>query len=300
MFFQILMNGLLIGAIYTLIALGFTLFFGILDVVQFAQAEIFMIGAFAGLTVINMFIGSINPFFLIILVILGASIITSLISFLFGRITVRPLRNAPSIMTLVATLTAGVALRYLVMVLYPQGSQTRKFPRIIPNWTLQFGEKTFSITPIIIIISTIILVVVVKLFLDKTKIGMAMRAVAQDVETASIMGVNVNMVTDVTFIIAGTVAAIGGILYGIHYGIIQYDIGEFYGPICFAAAVIGGLGNIYGSMIGGFLLGFLVTFSAAYIPGGTAFKFPIAFIILLIFLVVKPSGILGSKSGVKV
>ena len=299
---QFTLNALMLGSMYSLMAVGFTLFFGVLDVVQFAHSEIFMVGIFSALASINIleYLGINNIFFLLIGAIVCSCICTTFINIIFGRVTIKPLKFSPSILTLVATLAGGVVLRYMVMLFFPHGTEAHFFPTLLPKGRINFGRIDIDISVLLIFSLSILLIVFLKKFLDKTKIGMQMRAVAQDKETASLMGVNVDAITDITFFIAGILGAIGGVLYGSYYNFVQYNIGEFYGPIGFAAAVIGGLGNIYGSILGGYLFAIIVTFTAAYLPGGVAFKFPIGFAALIIFLTIKPSGILGTDRGIKI
>lgn len=294
---QYLVNAVMLGVIYSLVAVGFSLYFGILDVIQFSHAEIVMVGVFSGMAVINLLpaAGITNSFLLLVAAFAGAIIFTSLVCILFGRVTVRPLRDAPPVTTLVATLAAGMVIRYIVMIFYPGAAGPQRFAALLPSSRFTSGMLVVGADAGIVLLLGILLIVGIKLFLDKTRNGMAMRAVAQDRETASLMGVDVNKVTDVTFLIGGILAACAGVLYGLYYNVVIYNIGDFYGPVGWASAIIGGLGNLYGAVAGGFLLGFLITFAAAYIPGGAAFKFPIGFIILLVFLVTRPSGILKRR-----
>jgi branched-chain amino acid transport system permease protein len=295
-----ILHGIMLGVMYSLVAVGFTLFFGVLNLIQFSHGEIFMVGAFLGLVIINglsMVLGIQNPVLLLLAAFTVSSILTGLISILFGRITIRPIMNAPPIIALLTTLAAGISIRYAVMAFYPSGSEPQRFPALLPDWQTEVGGVLLRFDSLFILVAGILLIICTYLFINKTKMGIAMRAVAQDRETAAMMGVNINRVIDITFVVAGVLAACAGIFNGLYYREIIFDMGALYGVVGFSAAVIGGLGNIFGAIVGGFLFALLASFTSAFIPGGSAYRFVVAFTFLIVFLVIMPKGILGFRRG---
>ena len=293
-----IIHGLMLGVMYSLVAVGFTLFFGVLNLIQFSHGEIFMVGAFIGLVIINLFFEILsigNPVLLLVIAFVGSSICTAAISMAFGRVTIRPILKAPPIIALLTTLAAGIAIRYSVMAFYPAGSEPKRFPALLPNWQTEVGGVILRFDNLFIFVLGMFLIVATYVFINRTKMGIAMRAVARDRETAAMMGVNINKVIDTTFVVAGVLAACAGVFNGLYYREIIFDMGALYGVVGFAAAVIGGLGNIFGAIVGGFLFALLASFTSAFIPGGSAYKFVVSFAFLIIFLVVMPKGILGAR-----
>lgn len=288
----------MLGVMYSLVAVGFTLFFGVLNLIQFSHGEIFMVGAFIGLVIINLFVqvlGIADPVLLLVIAFAGSSICTAAISMAFGRVTIRPILKAPPIIALLTTLAAGIAIRYSVMAFYPAGSEPKRFPALLPNWQTEIGGVILRFDNLFIFVLGMFLIVATYVFINRTKMGIAMRAVARDRETAAMMGVNINKVIDTTFVVAGVLAACAGVFNGLYYREIIFDMGALYGVVGFAAAVIGGLGNIFGAIVGGFLFALLASFTSAFIPGGSAYKFVVSFAFLIVFLVVMPKGILGAR-----
>lgn len=288
----------MLGVMYSLVAVGFTLFFGVLNLIQFSHGEIFMVGAFLGLMIINfltMFVGIENPVLLLIIAFVGSGVLTALISMLFGRITIRPILHAPPIIALLTTLAAGISIRYIVMAFYPSGSEPKRFPALLPDWQTDIAGVILRFDSLLIFVLGVILIIGTYLFINGTKMGIAMRAVAQDRETAAMMGVNINKVIDTTFAVGGILAASAGIFNGLYYREIIFDMGALYGVVGFSAAVIGGLGSIFGAIVGGFLFALLASFTSAFIPGGSAYRFVVAFAFLIVFLVIMPKGILRAR-----
>lgn len=291
-------HGIMLGIMYSLVAVGFTLYFGVLNLIQFSHGEIFMVGAFLGLMIINfltLILGIQDPVLLLLVAFIGSSILTGLFSILFGRITIRPIIKAPPIIALLTTLAAGISIRYFVMAFYPAGSEPKRFPALLPDWQTDIGGVILRFDSLFIFVLGVILIIGTYLFINRTKMGIAMRAVAQDRETAAMMGVNINKVIDTTFALGGILAACAGIFNGLYYREIIFDMGALYGVVGFSAAVIGGLGNIFGAIVGGFLFALLASFTSAFIPGGSAYRFVVAFAFLIVFLVIMPKGILGTR-----
>jgi len=302
-FAQIIFNGLMLGIQYSLIAVGFSLFFGVLDVINFAHGDIFMLGAYASLVLINLFgvlsaSGGSYIFFLIMILLLSA-IIIGILGVSFERIVVKPVSKGPPLMSLVATLGLGIAIREAVRLFYPRGSETKRFPEILSkllgNKSLEFGGVILRYDNLLIIGIGIIVIFLLALFINRTKIGVTIRAVAQDGEAAEMMGVNKNLIVDVTFFLGSALAAIAGLMNGIYYNSIVFGMGGMTGVIGFSAAVMGGLGNVYGAIVGGFLFAMTESLSAAFIPKGSEFMDVVAFGVVILFLVFRPHGILGEK-----
>jgi branched-chain amino acid transport system permease protein len=297
---QQLINALLLGCTYTLIAIGFNLFFGALNVVHFSHGDVCILGAFMTLILYGLakLLGLVTflPGYLFIpLLILLAMILTGLIGTFFEKVVIRPFRYAPLLMVLVATVALGMVVRETVRLSFPHGSNPQIFPRILPSTSYQWGGVLIRIDNLIIFGTTIFLISMMFLFIKKTRIGGAIRAVSQDTEAAAMMGINIDRTVAITFLIGSALGAIAGILIGAYNNIIRFDMGLMGGVKGFSAAVVGGLGNVYGAIIGGLILGFVETFAAAFIPGGTPYTDVFAFLVVIFFLIFKPSGILGEK-----
>jgi branched-chain amino acid transport system permease protein len=301
--FQIFFNGIMLGIQYSLIAVGFTLYFGVLDIINFSHGDVFAFGAFVGLTVAGLFtsIGLVeNMLFLsIILIFLLSMLVTGGAGVLFERVAVKRVAGGPIFMSLVATLGLGIALREGIRLFYPAGAETKLFPALFQDYfgdsSLNLGGVVLRYDNLLILGIGIAVIVLVALYINNTKMGLAIRAVSQDGEAAEMMGVNRDLVIDLTFFIGSALAAVAGILNGLYYNSIIFDMGAMAGVIGFSAAVIGGLGNVYGAIIGGFLFAFAESFSAAFIPRGSEFMHVIAFFIVILFLIFNPTGILGER-----
>jgi len=304
-FLQIIFNGIMLGIQYSLIAVGFSLFFGVLDVINFAHGDIFMLGAFISLILINVTgmltaSGAIYIFLLILVIILSMIIVGGLGVF-FERIVVKPVSKGPTLMSLVATLGLGIAIREAVRLFYPRGSETKRFPELLVKLfpgkeAIEFKGIILRYDNLLILAVGVIVVILLAIYINKTKMGLTIRAVAQDAEAASMMGVNKNLIIDVTFFIGSALAALAGFMNGLYYNSIIFDMGAMAGIVGFSAAVIGGLGNIYGAIVGGFLFAMVESLSAALIPKGSEYMTVIAFAVVILFLIFRPSGILGERA----
>ena len=298
--FQQLINALLLGCTYTLIAIGFNLFFGALNVVHFSHGDVCILGAFMtlilyGLAKLLGLVTFLPGYVFVPLLILMAMVLTGLIGTFFERVVIRPFRYAPLLMVLVATVALGMVVRETVRLSFPHGSNPQIFPRILPQTSFQWEGVLIRLDSLIIFGTTIFLISMMFLFIKRTRIGAAIRAVSQDTEAAAMMGINIDRTVAVTFLIGSVLGAIAGILIGAYNNIIRFDMGLMGGVKGFSAAVVGGLGNVYGAIIGGLILGFVETFAAAFIPGGTPYTDVFAFLVVIFFLIFKPSGILGEK-----
>jgi len=292
------LNGLMLGVMYSLIAVGFTLFFGVLDVIHFSHGDIFMLGAFAGLTLTALWaaLGLTAPALALALTFLGACVITGLIGVAAERLCVKPLARSSPLMTLLATLSLGLVIRESVLVFYPRGADPKPFPTPLPAGGFDLGGVFVRWDSLAILGIGFAAMIAVDRLITRTRMGAAIRAVAQDPEAAQMMGVDLDRTVDATFFIGSALAAVAGILSGLYYGEIQFIMGITGGVIGFSAAAIGGLGNVYGAIVGGLLFGVLQTTAAAFIPRGSEFRDVVAFAVVMLFLVFKPTGILGERS----
>ncbi|NWF56811.1 MAG: branched-chain amino acid ABC transporter permease [Syntrophaceae bacterium] len=298
--FQQSINALLIGCNYTLIAIGFNLFFGALNVVHFSHGDVCILGAFVVLILYGLakFFGLLNvipPYLFIPLLILATMAVTGMIGVFFERLVIKPFRQAPLLMVLVATVALGMVIREAVRLTFPHGSNPQIFPRILPTFSFSAGGVVLRADNLIILGITFFLIAVMFLFIQKTRMGAAIRAISQDGEAALMMGIRMDRTVAATFLIGSALGAVAGVLIGAYNNIIRYDMGLMGGVKGFSAAVVGGLGNVYGAIIGGLVLGFVETFAAAFIPGGTPYTDVFAFLVVIFFLVFRPSGILGEK-----
>jgi len=285
---QQLVGAALLGIIYALVAVGFTLYFGVLDVIQFSHGDIVTVGAFAALVVAGA-TRSVPITFLV------AMLMTGLVGIAFRRVAVRPTQASPPLITLLATLAAGMAIREAIRLFYPLGSQVHRFPALFPATPVQVGAVLFRVSGFWIAGIGLAAIVAAAGLVQRTALGRSIRAVAQDREAAQMMGVNLTQVFDATFFIASALAAAAGILYGAYYNTVTFEMGLIMGVIGFSAAVLGGLGNVYGAIVGGFVFALLETLSAALLPAGSENADVYAFVVVILFLVFRPTGILGER-----
>ncbi len=298
---QQLLNVIMLGSLYSLVAIGFTLFFGVLDLINFAHGDVFMLGSFVALFLFMTFafFSSLN-FFTVLLLFVITGFIVVISGLLIYKLTIKPLAESPPLMMLLVTVGVSIFIREGVMLFFPDGASPHAFPKIFPEVTYKFLGMNIPAGYIFIIAISIILVVAMSLFVNKTKLGMSIRATAQDREAALMMGVDIDKTIAVTFIIGSLLAGIGGILNGAYYSTIKYDMGFVAGIKGFSCSVVGGLGNVYGAIVGSFVIAFLETVGAAFLPLGAEYKDVFTFIIVIIFLVIRPSGLMGEKKFEKV
>ena len=299
-FVQQVINGLLLGCNYTLIAIGFSLFFGALNVVHFSHGDVCILGSFVilifyGLGTASGLLAALPAGLSVPLLIAAAAAVTGILGAVFEKLVIKPFRHAPLLMVLVATVALGLVIREAIRIFYPQGSNPQIFPQLLPEGSFNIAGVLVHYENLIILAATVGLIVSMFLFIERTRMGAAIRAISQDMEAAMMMGINIDATVAVTFLLGSGMGAVAGILNGAYISIIRFDMGLMGGIKGFSAAVVGGLGNIYGAILGGLVLGFVETFASAFIPGGTAYKDVFAFLVVIFFLVFKPSGILGEK-----
>ena len=242
---QYIFNGLMLGVIYAMVAVGFTLFFGVLDVIKFSHGDTLMVGAFAGLTAsIGMVkIGLTSPALQLLAVVLFAVGITGLLGAAIAKFLILPLRHAPPLNILLATLMLGTVMRESVRLFYPDGSNPKPFPALLPTSSLGIGGLSLRVDNMILLASGLLAIAAVHFLITRSKLGMAIRAVAQDGETARLMGINFEAVVLITFALGSGLAALAGVMNGLYYNEVNFNVGLLLGVIGFAAAILGGLGK---------------------------------------------------------
>jgi branched-chain amino acid transport system permease protein len=287
--FQQLLNALQLGSIYALIALGYTMVYGILTMINFAHGDLFMIGAFFCFLIAVYLKLSFVP--TLLLSILGVACLGVLIE----RLAYKPLRNAPRVSAIITALGVGLFLENFTLALspYPQ-----HIPALITNTTWNFGSLSISSLQIIVIVLSLLLMFVLDFIVQRTKAGMAMRAISWDKSIVPLMGVPVNKIISLTFAIGTGLGGAAGVMYGLAYPVIDPYMGIMVGWKAFISAVVGGIGNVRGAMIGGFILGTVEIMVAAFFP--STYRDFVAFSLLLILLIVRPYGILGKPHPQKV
>lgn len=296
MLLQQLINGLTLGAIYSLIALGYTLVYGILTMINFAHSEVLMVGSFIALSV-GAALATAGPA-AAALVFVAAMIGAGLLNAVVERFAYRPLRHISRLAPLISAIGVSIVLQNVVFLWV--STQSLRFPEIVPLVHFEIGGANVSSLQLAILAAALTLMGVLHFFIEHTKAGKAMRACSDDIETAGLMGIDADRVIALTFLVGGALGGAAGVLYGMNYGSIKYNLGFLPGAKAFTAAVLGGIGNIRGAVLGGFILGFLEVFAAGYIPNGAQWRDVIAFTVLIVVLLIRPSGLLGEKLAEKV
>ncbi|MBN2741793.1 MAG: branched-chain amino acid ABC transporter permease [Rhodobacteraceae bacterium] len=299
---QYLANGILLGTMYALVAVGFTLFFGVLDVIKFSHGDVLMLGTFIGFTAWLGLeaVGILKPWIQLLGVLLCSLAGTALIGAAIAKWLILPLKKAPQLNTLLITLMLGTAIREAVRLFYPNGSNPKAFPALLPNSSIEIGNFALRADSVILVVSGLALIGLLNLVINRTRLGLAIRAVAQDEETARTMGINYTLVVLATFAIGSGVAAFAGIMNGLYYNEINFGMGLILGLIGFSAAIIGGLGNLYGAILGGFLFAGLQVIGAALLPFASAYKDVFAFSVVIALMAWKPTGLIPERSSDRV
>ncbi|MCX6831205.1 MAG: branched-chain amino acid ABC transporter permease [candidate division Zixibacteria bacterium] len=293
MFFQQLVNGITLGSIYALFALGYTMVYGILLMINFAHSEIFMVGAYLGfwaLSLLPVWVQGWTPgYFTLVFAIamMGAGLLAVTIE----RVAYRPLRRASRLAPLISAIGVSIFLQNLIQVTV--SAQSQPYPDTFKISHYEFFGVQVNSLQIFIFALAISAMVLLQVFITKTRLGKAMRATAQNHTVSQLMGINVNFIITVTFLIGGALGGLAGVLNGMYYGSIKFNMGFFPGLKAFTAAVVGGIGNIKGAMVGGFLLGIIEALTVGYIS--SAYKDVILFAVLILVLIFRPSGIFGEE-----
>jgi branched-chain amino acid transport system permease protein len=301
-FLQQLINGLVLGSIYALVALGYTMVYGILELINFAHGEITMFGALICLAVIGALSASGTGMPVVLILALGlmsAIVVCMVLGFTIERIAYRPLRRAPRLAALITAIGVSIVLQNVAMLIW--GKQYISFPLLLPVMRFDIAGATLTSLQIIIVALSCLLMAGLLLLVQKTKLGRAMRATAQAPEIAGLMGINTNHIISLTFILGAALAAIAGVMVSAYYGLAHYYMGFLLGLKAFTAAVLGGIGNIAGAMLGGLLLGLIESIGAGYMGTltggflGSHYQDVLAFFVLIIVLTLRPSGLLGER-----
>ena len=302
---QQLINGLSLGALYALIAVGYTVVYGIIQLINFAHGEIFMIGAFGALTVWIVMPGESLAIWVLPIMLIVGMVAAVGVSLLTERFAYRPLRNAPRLAPLITAIGVSVFLQEFVRLFYgrvpgfPDARRAVPFPQIdyVTGSAIQLGPITIQRAALFTIIALVICWGFLYVFVNRTRTGWAMQATSQDPDTARLMGINVDRIIMVAFALGAALAAVAGLAWGLRYTNIDFKMGFIAGLKAFTAAVLGGIGNINGAVVGGLVLG-LVEGMATLIPGtfgGSAWKDVWAFVLLILVLVFRPQGLLGAR-----
>lgn len=291
-FLQQIINSISLGSIYALIALGYTMVYGIIKLINFAHCDIYMLGAYIGYFCMTTFKLGFLPSILI------AMAICTLLGVMIEKIAYKPLRNAARITALITAIGVSLLLEYGTMAFVK--AQVRTYPQMkgLMSQTFHFGDIVISMQQIIIVATTVILMVLLQFIVKKTRIGKAMRAVSLDKDAAELMGINVNSTISFTFALGSALAGAAGVLVGVYYNSINPLMGVVPGLKAFVAAVFGGIGIIPGAMLGGYVIGIIEVFVAGY--GYSMYRDAVVFAILILILIVKPAGLLGKNIREKV
>ena len=321
-FLQQVINGLTAGSVYAVVALGYTMVYGIIQLINFAHGEVVMIGAMVAFTVINALVPYGMPPLVIVLLGAGCAVpVCMLVGYAMERLAYRPLRHAPRLAPLITAIGVSIILQHLALLIWSRN--VLAFPQIIASQTYFIGGAAITSIQIAILTICFGMMAALAILVYRTPLGTAMRATAQNPQVAGLMGVDINRVIAATFIIGAALGAVAGVLYGTYYGLAQYTMGSILGLKAFSAAVLGGIGNIPGAMLGGVLLGVVEALGAGYIGDltnlcaydtlapriadcagggnfvvfGSNYQDVFAFIVLILVLVFRPSGLLGERVG---
>ncbi len=301
-FLQQIINGLTLGCVYAVVALGYTMVYGIIQLINFAHGEVVMIGAMVAFSVIMALAKSGLP--PVVVVLIGTAVAVPacmLVAYLMERIAYKPLRGAPRLAPLITAIGISIILQHLAMMIW--GRSPMAFPQIIKAHTYEIGGALITSVQIAIILTSFALMGGLLLLVYRTKLGVAMRATSQRQDIAGLMGIDVNRVISATFVIGAALAAVAGVMIGTYYGQTQYTMGELLGLKAFCAAVLGGIGNLAGAVLGGILMGLVEALGTGYIGDltnnwfGSNYRDVFAFLVLILVLVFRPSGLLGERVG---
>lgn len=303
-FVQQLINGLVLGSVYALVALGYTMVYGILELINFAHGEVTMFGAMIALAVISALTGAgvdLPGIVVALLGLLAAIPACMALGYTIERVAYRPLRHAPRLAPLITAIGVSIVLQNVAMLIW--GRQYISFPPILPQGHHNLLGARITDVQIAILLTSVVLMIALTLLVQRTRLGRAMRATAQSPQLAGLMGVNANTVISITFIIGSGLAAIAGVMVSAYYGLAHYYMGFLLGLKAFSAAVLGGIGNLAGAMLGGLLLGVIESMGAGYIGNvtggflGSNYQDVFAFFVLILVLIMRPSGLLGERVG---
>ncbi|THU05335.1 branched-chain amino acid ABC transporter permease [Lampropedia puyangensis] len=304
-FIQQIINGLTVGSVYALVALGYTMVYGIIGLINFAHGDVVMVGAMVATSVVLSLASggatASSAVWALTMALLTAIPVCMAIGWTAERFAYRPLRKAPRLAALITAIGVSIIIQNLAMMFW--GRNYLNFPHIIEPAVFHIGEARISALQITIIVGAALIMAALLLVVLKTRLGTAMRATAQNREVAGLMGVNINTVISAAFLIGSALAAVAGVMITTYYGVAQYTMGFMLGLKAFTAAVLGGIGNLAGAMLGGLLLGLIEALGAGYIGDltggvfGSHYQDVFSFIVLIVVLIFRPSGLLGERAG---
>ena len=299
-----IINGVVLGSLIALIALGYTMVYGIIQLINFAHGEIFMVGAYGGLAAFTLLPPALaQRWYLALPLLLIAGVVVSVVvGVATERLAYRPLRNAPRLAPLITALGVSVALQEAVRVFYPGATAPLPFPDAFVGGTLviPFGDGVpIKYSGMLLVVVSLALALALEVFIGRSRMGRAMRATAQDRDVARLMGIDPDRVIVWTFVLGAALAGVGGVLYGVYLNTINIDMGFQNGIFAFTAAVLGGIGNIRGAVVGGLAIGLIRSLAAQYFPGGSAYDYVWIFVVLIAVLVFRPQGFFGETERVR-
>ncbi len=299
-FLQQIINGLVLGSMYALVALGYTMVYGIINLINFAHGEVLMVGALSSWTVVVMLAETGMPGWLMMLIsLICAIIICAALNFTIEKLAYRPLRNAPRLAPLITAMGMSLLLQTLAMIIWKPNP--KPYPILLPSEPLHIGGAVISVTQCLILGLTVMILAGLTYLVNRTKLGRAMRATAENPRVAALMGVRPDMVISATFIIGAALAAVAGVMWAANYGTVQHAMGFLPGLKAFTAAVLGGIGNLAGAVVGGVLLGLVEALGAGYLGEltggvlGSHYADIFAFALLILVLTLRPQGLLGER-----
>jgi branched-chain amino acid transport system permease protein len=307
---HVLVDGIVLGFMYALIALGYTMVYGVLEFINFAHSEIFILGAFVGVEILLLLesaghLATLHPAFLLLLVMVSGMLVSGLAAMALERVAYRPLYGSPRLVALISAIGASFFLQDALRLFESLWRNTfyLNYPSLdVLDHTVPLGfNVVVPVKSLLVILTALLTLAALHLFVNRTRVGTAIRAVAQDPDTASLMGIPVNRVIALTFFVGGAMGGLAGVLFGLHYSLVNPYSGFFPGIKAFTAAVLGGIGNIPGAMLGGMVLGVLEAFAASYLSiltdgaFGAEYKDVFAFVVLILILILRPKGLLGEK-----
>jgi branched-chain amino acid transport system permease protein len=313
-FLQQIINGLVLGSVYALMALGYTMVYGIINLINFAHGEVLMVGALTSWTVVSLpsmedlppwlqplanSIGSLPPWAQLVVSLLCAMVVCMALNFSIEKIAYRPLRNAPRLAPLITAMGVSLLLQTLAMIVWKPNPKT--YPILLPDEPYEMAGAVISVSQILILVVTVLTLIGLSFLVGRTRLGRAMRATAENPRVASLMGVRPDVIISATFIIGAVLAALAGVMVAANYGSVSHTMGFMLGLKAFTAAVFGGIGNLAGAVVGGVLLGVIESLGAGYIGPitggvlGSHYQDIFAFIVLILVLTLRPQGLLGER-----
>ena len=298
-FLQQVINGLVLGSMYALVALGYTMVYGIIGLINFAHGEVLMVGALVSWTVIGLLQPLLPPWLVLVIALVVACVLAAALNYGIEKVAYRPLRNSPRLAPLITAIGMSILLQTLAMILWKPNYKS--YPTLLPSTPIQLGGASITPTQIMILVVTALTLAALMWLVHATKLGRAMRATAENPRVAALMGVQPDRVISATFILGAVLAAIAGVMWASNYGTVQHSMGFLPGLKAFTAAVFGGIGNLAGAVVGGLLLGLIESIGAGYIGDltggvlGSHYTDIFAFIVLIAMLTLRPSGLLGER-----